>query len=176
HEMDITHVLRGDDHISNTPRQLMVYDALGFEAPVFGLMTLIVNEERNKLSKRDSGILQFIEDYEALGYLPEALCNFIELRGWTPCGEEEIFSTDEFIELFTEDRLSKSPAFFDKTKLAWVNNQYMKQKDTEAVFELALPFLVKEGVVSENTSEEHDWAEGLVTLYHPQISNAEETV
>lgn len=177
HEMDITHVLRGDDHISNTPRQLMVYDALDFEAPEFGHMTLIVNEERKKLSKRDSGILQFIEDYEALGYLPEALFNFIALLGWTPGGEEEIFSKDEFIELFTEDRLSKSPAFFDKTKLAWVNNQYMKQKDTEAVFELALPFLVKEGVVSENASEEElDWAKRLVALYQPQMSYAAEIV
>ena len=177
YEMDITHVLRGDDHISNTPRQLMVYDALGFEAPEFGHMTLIVNEERKKLSKRDSGILQFIEDYEALGYLPEALFNFIALLGWTPGGEEEIFSKDEFIELFTEDRLSKSPAFFDKTKLAWVNNQYMKQKDTEAVFELALPFLVKEGVVSENASEEElDWAKRLVALYQPQMSYAAEIV
>ena len=177
HEMDITHVLRGDDHISNTPRQLMVYEALGFEAPEFGHMTLIVNEERKKLSKRDSGILQFIEDYEALGYLPEALFNFIALLGWTPGGEEEIFSKDEFIELFTEDRLSKSPAFFDKTKLAWVNNQYMKQKDTEAVFELALPFLVKEGVVSEDASEEElDWAKRLVALYQPQMSYAAEIV
>lgn len=177
YEMDITHVLRGDDHISNTPRQLMVYDALGFEAPEFGHMTLIVNEERKKLSKRDSGILQFIEDYEALGYLPEALFNFIALLGWTPGGEEEIFSKDEFIELFTEDRLSKSPAFFDKTKLAWVNNQYMKQKDTEAVFELALPFLVKEGVVSEDASEEElDWAKRLVALYQPQMSYAAEIV
>ena len=177
HEMDITHVLRGDDHISNTPRQLMVYDALGFEAPEFGHMTLIVNEDRKKLSKRDSGILQFIEDYEALGYLPEALFNFIALLGWTPGGEEEIFSKDEFIELFTEDRLSKSPAFFDKTKLAWVNNQYMKQKDTEAVFDLALPFLVKEGVVSENASEEElDWAKRLVALYQPQMSYAAEIV
>ena len=177
HEMDITHVLRGDDHISNTPRQLMVYDALGFEAPEFGHMTLIVNEERKKLSKRDSGILQFIEDYEALGYLPEALFNFIALLGWTPGGEEEIFSKEKFIELFTEDRLSKSPAFFDKTKLAWVNNQYMKQKDTEAVFELALPFLVKEGYVSENASEEElDWAKRLVALYQPQMSYAAEIV
>src|SRR5699024_5876480 len=176
HEMDITHVLRGDDHISNTPRQLMVYEALGFEAPEFGHMTLIVNEERKKLSKRDSGILQFIEDYEALGYLPEALFNFIALLGWTPGGEEEIFSKDEFIELFTEDRLSKSPAFFDKTKLAWVNNQYMKQKDTEAEFELALPFVVKEGAVSENASEELDWARRLVALYQPQMSYAAEIV
>lgn len=177
HEMAITHVLRGDDHISNTPRQLMVYEALGLEPPQFGHMTLIVNEERKKLSKRDSGILQFIEDYEALGYLPEALFNFIALLGWTPGGEEELFTKEEFIELFTEERLSKSPAFFDKVKLEWVNNQYMKQKDIDKVFELALPFLVEAGRVKEDASEEElDWAKSLVQLYQPQMSYAAEIV
>jgi nondiscriminating glutamyl-tRNA synthetase len=90
HLMKISHVLRGDDHISNTPRQLMIYEALGWEAPVFGHMTLIVNEQRKKLSKRDESIIQFIEQYESLGYLPEALFNFITFLGWSPEGEEEI--------------------------------------------------------------------------------------
>lgn len=177
HYMEISHVLRGDDHISNTPRQQMVYEAFGWEEPKFGHMTLIVNEERKKLSKRDSGILQFIEDYEALGYLPEALFNFIALLGWTPGGEEEIFSKEEFIKLFDEDRLSKAPAFFDKVKLEWVNNQYMKQKDSETIFEMALPFLIKEGKLPENPSEnEKNWARELVALYQPQMSYAAEIV
>ncbi|CAD2071982.1 glutamate--tRNA ligase [Phocicoccus pinnipedialis] len=175
HFMEISHVLRGDDHISNTPRQQMVYEALGWEEPKFGHMTLIVNEERKKLSKRDSGILQFIEDYKALGYLPEALFNFIALLGWTPGGEEEIFSKEEFVKLFDENRLSKAPAFFDKVKLEWVNNQYMKQKDSETVFEMALPFLIKEGMIEENPSEEvKGWARELVKLYQPQMSYAAE--
>ncbi|CAD2070701.1 glutamate--tRNA ligase [Phocicoccus schoeneichii] len=177
HYMEISHVLRGDDHISNTPRQQMVYEAFGWEEPKFGHMTLIVNEERKKLSKRDSGILQFIEDYEALGYLPEALFNFIALLGWTPGGEEEIFSKEEFIKLFDEDRLSKAPAFFDKVKLEWVNNQYMKQKDSETIFEMALPFLIKEGKLPENPTEnEKNWARELVALYQPQMSYAAEIV
>src|SRR5690625_2062839 len=113
-------------------------------------MTLIVNEDKKKLSKRDGAIIQFIEQYKELGYLPEALFNFIALLGWTPEGEEEIFSKEEFIELFDEKRLSKAPAFFDKQKLTWINNQYMKEKDADTVFEMALPFLVEEGLISED--------------------------
>ena len=175
HYMEISHVLRGDDHISNTPKQQMVYEAFGWEEPKFGHMTLIVNEDKKKLSKRDGSIIQFIEQYKDLGYLPEALFNFIALLGWTPEGEEEIFSREEFIELFDEKRLSKSPAFFDKQKLTWINNQYMKEKDTETVFEMALPHLIQEGLVAENASEEElDWARKLVALYQEQMSFAGE--
>lgn len=175
HYMEISHVLRGDDHISNTPKQQMVYEAFGWEEPKFGHMTLIVNEDKKKLSKRDGSIIQFIEQYKDLGYLPEALFNFIALLGWTPEGEEEIFSKKEFIELFDEKRLSKSPAFFDKQKLTWINNQYMKEKDTETVFEMALPHLVQEGLVAENASDEElDWARKLVALYQEQMSFAGE--
>lgn len=175
HYMEISHVLRGDDHISNTPKQQMVYEAFGWEEPKFGHMTLIVNEEKKKLSKRDGSIIQFIEQYKDLGYLPEALFNFITLLGWTPEGEEEIFSKESFIKLFDETRLSKSPAFFDKQKLTWINNQYMKEKDTETVFEMALPHLIKEGLVDENASEaEMDWARKLVALYQEQMSFAGE--
>ena len=127
HLMEMSHVFRGDDHISNTPKQLMIYEAFGWEPPIFGHMTLIVNESRKKLSKRDESIIQFIEQYEELGYFPEALFNFIALLGWSPEGEEEIYSKEEFIKMFDSNRLSKSPALFDKQKLAWMNNQYMKQ-------------------------------------------------
>ena len=93
HDMQISHVIRGDDHIANTPKQLMVYEALGWEAPEFGHMTLIINSETGKkLSKRDTNTLQFIEDYRKKGYLPEAVFNFIALLGWNPGGEDEIFS------------------------------------------------------------------------------------
>lgn len=173
HHMKITHVLRGDDHISNTPKQLMVYDVLGYEPPIFGHMTLIVNENKKKLSKRDGSILQFIEQYRDLGYLPEALFNFITLLGWTPGGEEEIFSKDELIEKFEASRLSKSPAFFDKQKLEWINNQYMKTKDTDTVFEMSMPFLMEAGLVEPTDKE---WAYKLVELYQPQMSYAKEIV
>ncbi|MCH4984298.1 glutamate--tRNA ligase [Macrococcus sp. PK] len=177
HFMEITHVIRGDDHISNTPKQMMVYEALGYDIPTFGHMTLIVNEERKKLSKRDGSIIQFIEQYHDLGYLPEALFNFIGLLGWSPEGEEEIFSKAQFIEMFDEKRLSKSPAFFDKQKLAWINNQYMKTKDLDTVFEMTLPHMEKAGLISNNPTEaELAWAKSLVSLYQQQMSYAGEIV
>ncbi|MFK5883426.1 MAG: glutamate--tRNA ligase, partial [Candidatus Izemoplasma sp.] len=126
HLMEISHVLRGADHITNTPKQLMVYRAFKWEPPVFGHMTLIVNDDNKKLSKRDESIIQFIQQYQELGYLPEALFNFISLLGWSPKGEEEILSHDQLIEMFDESRLSKSPAKFDKEKLAYINNRYVK--------------------------------------------------
>jgi nondiscriminating glutamyl-tRNA synthetase len=177
HLMEISHVLRGDDHISNTPKQLMVYEALGWEPPIFGHMTLIVNESRRKLSKRDGSIIQFIEQYEELGYLPEALFNFITLLGWSPAGEEEIYSIDEFIEIFDANRLSKSPALFDKHKLTWMNNQYMKKVDLDRVVDLALPHLIKAGRLSENLSEEErQWVRSLVSLLQEKMSFGAEIV
>jgi nondiscriminating glutamyl-tRNA synthetase len=152
--MKMTHVLRGDDHISNTPKQILVYEALGWTPPVFGHMTLIVNENRRKLSKRDESIIQFIEQYKELGYLPEALFNFITMLGWSPVGEEEIFSKEQFIEIFDPARLSKSPALFDTSKLRWMNNQYMKQLDLDEVVALSVPHLVKAGKVEETRDAE----------------------
>ena len=175
--MKISHVLRGDDHISNTPKQLMIFEAFDWEPPVYGHMTLIVNENRKKLSKRDESIIQFIEQYEELGYLPEALFNFIALLGWSPVGEEEIFSKDQLIEMFDPNRLSKSPAVFDKQKLTWMNNQYMKKLDLSKVVELSLPHLVKANRVKEPLSDQdYKWVERLVALYHEQMSYGAEIV
>ncbi len=172
HLMEITHVLRGDDHIANTPKQMMIYDAFDWEYPRFGHMTLIINSETNKkLSKRDESILQFIEQYRELGYLPEAMFNFITLLGWSPKGEEEIYSQQEFIQLFDVNRLSTSPAAFDAKKLEWINNTYMKQADLDTVVELSLPHLQKVGRVSENPDqEEMNWVKKLVALYHDEMS------
>ncbi|MEC2057923.1 glutamate--tRNA ligase [Peribacillus psychrosaccharolyticus] len=175
--MKISHVLRGDDHITNTPKQLMIYDAFGWEPPIFGHMTLIVNESRKKLSKRDESIIQFIEQYEELGYLPEALFNFITLLGWSPVGEEELFTKEKLVEIFDPARLSKSPALFDQQKLAWMNNQYVKQVETGKAVELALPHLVKSGrVSSELTESEMEWVTDLVSLYQEQMSFGAEIV
>lgn len=177
HLMKISHVLRGDDHISNTPKQLMIYEALGWEAPVFGHMTLIVNESRKKLSKRDGSIIQFIEQYEALGYLPEALFNFIALLGWAPGGEEEIFTKEQFIEIFDEKRLSKSPALFDTQKLTWMNNQYLKNLDLDRLTDLALPHLKKAGKVPEELSAvDLTWVRDLMALYQEKMSYGAEIV
>lgn len=175
--MSITHVLRGEEHISNTPRQMMIYEALGWEAPTFGHMTLILNEDRKKLSKRDQHILQFIEQYQDLGYLPEALFNFITLLGWSPVGEEEIFNKDSLIEQFDPARLSTSAAVFDPQKLKWMNGEYIKEADEQRVFDLTLPHLLKAGRIREHMSEEEDrWIKEVILLYKEQLRYGAEIV
>ncbi|WP_019414576.1 glutamate--tRNA ligase [Paenisporosarcina sp. TG20] len=169
--MKITHVFRGEEHLSNTPRQMMVFQALGWEIPHYGHMTLIINESRKKLSKRDESIIQFVTQYKDLGYIPEAMFNFFALLGWSPEGEEEIFSKEEFISRFDVNRLSKSPSMFDTQKLTWTNNQYVKQMSLEEVVDLALPHLQKAGRLPETlTEEQQKWATGLIGLYHEQMS------
>lgn len=175
--MKITHVLRGEDHVSNTPRQLMIYEALGWEPPQFGHMTLIVNENHKKLSKRDESIIQFIEQYDQLGYLPEALFNFIALLGWSPKGEEELFTREELIQIFDAGRLSKSPAVFDTNKLSWLNNHYLKQADPAQIAQMAIPHLQKAGrLPAELNEEQKAWAEALVRLYQEQMRSASDIV
>ena len=133
-------------------------------------MTLITTSETGKkLSKRDTNTLQFIEDYRKKGYLPEAVFNFIALLGWNPGGEDEIFSREELIKLFDENRLSKSPAAFDQKKLDWMSNDYIKHADFDKVFALCKPFLEEAGRLT-------DKAEKLVELYKPQMTAAEEIV
>lgn len=177
HLMAMTHILRGDDHISNTPKQLMIYDAFGWQPPVFGHMTLIVNEAHKKLSKRDESIIQFIEQYEERGYLPGALFNFITLLGWSPEGEEELFDKQQFIEMFTPDRLSNSPAVFDMEKLKWMNNQYISAAPLQDIVALTLPYLEQEGKISKDRdADQQAWAEALISLYQKQLSFGAEIV
>ncbi|GIO22917.1 glutamate--tRNA ligase [Oceanobacillus sp. J11TS1] len=177
HFMEITDVLRGEEHISNTPKQMMVYDAFGWTPPRYGHMTLILNEERKKLSKRDEHILQFIEQYRNLGYLPEAMFNFISLLGWSPVGEEEIFTQDELIQMFDPERLSTSAAIFDQHKLKWMNNEYIKKADLSHVIDLALPHLIEAGKLPENMDEKtREWAENVISLYREQLRYGAEIV
>ncbi|PAT02478.1 glutamate--tRNA ligase [Candidatus Izimaplasma bacterium ZiA1] len=173
HLMEISHVLRGEDHITNTPKQMMIYNALGWDIPTFAHMTLIVNQNNKKLSKRDESIIQFIEQYQELGYLPEALFNFISLLGWSPNTEDEILSKDQFIEYFDEKRLSKSPAKFDKEKLAYINNRYIKDLTVEETVELCMPFLIKENIIQGQSDE---WVESLVSVFKDRLSFGAEIV
>lgn len=172
HLMEITHVLRGEEHITNTPKQIMIYNALGFEVPRFGHMTIIVNENKKKLSKRDKDVVQFISEYKSMGYLPEAIFNFISLLGWSPKGEEEILSVDEIIEQFDENRLSKSPAMFDKVKLAYINSRYIKKLSNEQLTEMIKPYLVNANIEIKND----DWLLTLVALLKDRLTHLDEIV
>ncbi|MDF7627562.1 glutamate--tRNA ligase [Lactobacillaceae bacterium L1_55_11] len=165
HLMEISHVLRGDDHVSNTPKQMMVYDAFGWELPKFGHMALIINAATGKkLSKRDNNLLQFMEQYRELGYLPEALDNFIGLLGWSPKGEDEIFSLEQFREMFDEKRLSKANAKFDQKKLEWISNQWIR-RDKDRVMPLLFDEIVGAGLISlDEAQKRDDWLRQVIEV------------
>lgn len=177
HLMEISHVIRGEEHLSNAPRQVLLYEAFGWEPPKFAHASLILNADRQKMSKRDESIIQFVEQYRDLGYLPDAIVNFLSLLGWSPVGEEEIFTKEELINQFNLERVSKAPAVFDTQKLEWMNNQYMKKADGDTVVKLALPHLIKSGRLSEALSEEElSWARDLILLHQEKMSFGAEIV
>ncbi|WP_100400577.1 glutamate--tRNA ligase [Bacillus sp. FJAT-44742] len=177
HLMKISHVIRAEEHLSNAPRQALVFEAFGWEKPKFAHASLILNPDRQKMSKRDESIMQFVEQYKNLGYLPEAIVNFLALLGWSPVGEEEIFTMDELIEQFSLERVSKAPAVFDTDKLAWMNNQYVKEADTERLTDLAVPHFQEAGKLPESLdTEQREWVKKLVSLYQEQMHYAAEIV
>ena len=143
-DMNITHVLRGDDHISNTPKQIALYRALGHEPPVFGHVPMINGMDGKKLSKRHGATA--VGDYQHLGILPAAMRNFLALLGWSPGGDREIMTRDEMVQLFSFDGVQKKAAVFDTTKLEWMNGQYLSASTPEDLFPLIAPQLAELGV------------------------------
>ena len=166
--MEITHVIRAEEHLSNTPRQLVLYEALGFEPPKFAHVSLILGADKKKMSKRHGATS--VQQYRDMGYLPEALFNFLALLGWTPDSDKEIFSKEELCSMFTLDRVAKNPAVFDIEKLNWINFQYMKELDGPSLVTLCLPHLQKAGYVSENPDANTlTWVETMVTALREHI-------
>lgn len=151
HMMGITHVIRAEEHLSNTPRQIVIFNALGWEVPKFGHISLILGKDYKKMSKRHGATS--VEQYKNLGYLPEAINNFLALLGWAPEGEQELFTTEELIQNFSMDRVAKNPAVFDIDKLNWINFNYMKKLTDEKLYELCLPHLQEAGYASANPDE-----------------------
>ncbi len=139
HLMGITHVVRGNEYLSSSPKYNRLYDAFGWEVPVYVHCPLITDESHKKLSKR-SGHSSF-EDLLEQGYVAEAIVNFVALLGWSPDSEREIFSLEELVKEFDYHRMSKSPAVFDMVKLSWMNGEYLKAMDDERFFELAKPYI-----------------------------------
>jgi len=143
-DMQVTHVLRGDDHISNTPKQLAVYRALGVATPIFGHVPMIHGPDGKKLSKRHGATA--VGDYQHLGILPEAMRNFLALLGWSPGGDREIMSKEDLRNLFSLDGILKKPSVFDTTKLEWMNGQYLSAKPAAELLPLVQPELAKLGI------------------------------
>ncbi len=146
-DMQITHVLRGDDHVNNTPRQINILRALGAELPQYGHLPMILGADGQKLSKRHGAVS--VMEYPAQGYLPEAMLNYLARLGWSH-GDDEIFSMEQFKEWFNLEHLTASAAQFNPEKLAWLNNHYIKQADNERLAELVRPVLEREGARFED--------------------------
>lgn len=174
HLMGISHVIRGEEHLSNTPRQILIYEALGFNIPKFAHVSLILGKDRAKMSKRHGST--WIEQYRDAGYLPEAMVNFLALLGWSPGEEREIFTMEELIERFSLERVSKNPAIFDIDKLNWMNSQYIKNSPTERITELAIPHLKQKGYLDENENVDFDWLNSIVKTFQDELAFVGEIV
>jgi glutamyl-tRNA synthetase len=162
-DMRITHVIRGDDHIPNTPKQILLYQALGAPVPAFGHLPMILGADGRKLSKRHGATA--VGDYAQLGVLPEALFNFLALLGWNPGDEREVMTVDELVEAFTLERINKKSAVFDTEKLFWMNGRYLEKKPAEELLPLVAPLLVAEGLMTAAEVEaRRDWVLHLLEL------------
>lgn len=172
-EMNITHIIRGDDHISNTPKQVLFYEALGFPLPNFAHLPLIMGMDGGRLSKRTGATA--ISDYRKMGYLPEALVNYLLLLSWAPGGNREIVNLQEAIGLFDIKNVNKTAATFDLKKLDWMNNQYLKNADPQKLLDELMPLLVERGYIAEKQFD-RDYVLGLIRLFQPRLAHLNDFV
>ncbi|MGB9779909.1 glutamate--tRNA ligase [Caldanaerobacter sp.] len=166
--MKITHVIRGEDHIYNTPKQILIYKALGFEVPQFAHAPLILGPDRTKLSKRHGHT--YIGQYRELGYLPEAMFNFLSLLSWYPEDNVELMTKEEIIKKFNFKRIHKSNPVFDIEKLNWMNQQYIQKSPIERIVDLSIPHLRKAGYIDEIDELRYNWLKNVVALYKDGLS------
>jgi len=163
HLMAISHVIRGEDHISNTPRQILAYESLGFHPPQFAHLAMVMGQDNTRLSKRHGATA--VDQFEKLGILPEALFNYLALLGWAPPEEREILAKEELIELFDLEKVSRSSAIFDYEKLFWINRQHMKELPSHQKAEMGYPHLKKKNLLPEDMSDDHwAWLEEAVAI------------
>jgi glutamyl-tRNA synthetase len=157
-EMNITHVIRGEDHISNTPKQILIQQALKLPMPKYAHLPLILGFDRSKLSKRHRAVS--VDEYREMGYLPQALVNFIAFLGWNPGTDKEIFSLEELIREFDLNKVQKSGAIFNVEKLDWFNSYYLKQLSLDELTKRAVPFLIRDGLIDSDFSAKGGPASG----------------
>jgi glutamyl-tRNA synthetase len=173
-DMKITHVIRGEDHIANTAKQILLYEALGKTIPYFAHTPLILNQEGRKLSKRDGA--SSIDDFRQMGFLPDALANYIMLLGWTPPDStKEIFTLSEAAKEFSLERVNKAGAKFDWGKLDWINSQYLHQIPASELVELAFPYWQEAGY-EVNMESDRPWLEQLAALIVPSLTRLTDVI
>jgi len=153
-EMGITHVIRGDDHLNNTPKQVHIYQALGYDTPEFAHLPMILGADKTRLSKRHGATS--VLAYRDMGYLPDALVNYLVRLGWS-FGDQEIFTREELIEHFSFDNVGKSSAVFNPEKLLWLNSQYIMRSNERDLAEQVIPFLIKEGIIGAGSEIDIEW-------------------
>lgn len=167
HLMQISHVIRGDDHLSNTPRQVLCYEALGWKPPVFAHLSMILGADGQRLSKRHGATA--VEEYRDAGYLPEATRNYLALLGWSTEDSQDLFTQDELVKKFTVERCGKSPAIFDPNKLIWMNGEYIRKMPVRELVERAMPFIKKAGFLSGQEEARRGEIEAAVSLEHEKV-------
>ena len=161
--MDITHVIRGDDHLSNTPRQILIYEALGYDIPVFAHLSMILGSDGRKLSKRRNATS--VEQYKEMGYLPDTIINFLALLGWSLDGETTIIDRDTLTKNFSLERVTRKDAILDEEKLDWMNGVYIQNMGAAAWVDEVAPFLIEAGLcTAEDIEAGHGWFEKLYPL------------
>jgi glutamyl-tRNA synthetase/nondiscriminating glutamyl-tRNA synthetase len=170
--MAITHVVRGEDHISNTPRQVLLYEALKFEPPVFAHLALVLGPDHTPLSKRHGATS--VAEFRSRGYLPEALVNYLALLGWSPGGGDEVLPAAELARRFALEDVGHSAAVFDVEKLAWVNRHYLRGADPKTLAGLALPHFVSAGYVREVTPEARAYLASILPLASGSVDRIEQ--
>ncbi len=173
--MAITHVIRGDDHLSNTPKQILIYEALGEVVPVFAHLSMILGADGKRLSKRHGATS--VEAYRDMGYLPEAVTNYLALLGWSLDGETTVFSRDTLSESFSLDRVSRNPAIFDDEKLEWLNGVYIREMSAGELVDRMVPLLVSAGLLtSEDAAARREWLMKLGPLVSERLKRLDELV
>ena len=170
--MEITHVVRGEDHISNTPRQVLIYEALRFEPPVFAHLALVLGPDHTPLSKRHGATS--VSEFRSRGYLPEALVNYLALLGWSPGGGDEVLPAPELARRFALEQVGHSAAVFDVEKLAWVNRHYLRAADPALLAELALPHFVSAGFLQRDTAEARAYLASVAPLASGSVDRIEQ--
>jgi glutamyl-tRNA synthetase len=172
-DMEITHIIRGDDHLTNTPRQILVFEALGRPVPAFAHLSMIWGADGKKLSKRHGATS--VEAYEEAGYLPQALLNYLALLGWSLDGETTIVPPDMLTANFSLDRISKNPAIFDPEKLEWMNGAYLREMSPSEFVDAIIPWLERAGLcTAKDVADDRLWFEALATLIAERTKRLDE--
>jgi len=172
-DMRMTHVIRGNDHIANTFKQVLIYNALGLTPPKFAHIPLILGKDKAKISKRHGAVS--VMEFKEQGFLREAFMNYLALLGWSPKDDREILSTDQMIELFTLEGVNPSNPIFDQDKLEWMNGEYIRAADDERLLDLVIPFLISENLVTdESAKQKREWLLKYVSLFKERCKTLKE--